>query len=53
MSHAAALIVAFRKAKYFNKKYYVWGFQSARNGKWYYTVTPDRPDFMLHLGHIT
>lgn len=53
MSYRAALLTAIRQAEYYGEKRYVWGFKSARDGKWYYTVSEDRPDFMLHLDHIT
>lgn len=47
------MILAYEKAKYFGVRHYVWGFQSSRNGKWYYTVTDYRPSFMLYTDHIT
>lgn len=53
MSFQAALKFALKKSEYFQQKHYVWGFQSSRDNKWYYTVTDYQPQFMMHLEHIT
>jgi hypothetical protein len=53
MTFEEAFKFAFNLSKYYQEKHYVWGFKSARNDKWYYTVTDYQPQFMMHLEHIT
>lgn len=43
MTHAEAMEQAFKRAKYFHRKYYVWAFVGARCGTILYTYSQEKP----------